>query len=460
MVNRVIFKGGTIATGGNQIKGDLLIEGEKVAAIGKDLPSSNGCKTMDVSGALILPGGVDIHTHLDTPLAGTVTTDDYETGSRAAAYGGTTTIVDFALHSKGKSLHDGVNRWKECAAGKSIIDYGLHTAVVELNDQQIIEMSELMEEGITSFKLFTVYRGVLMIDDGTMFKLLQLAKKMNALVMVHAESGDLIDALVAETLAEGKTAPRYHALTRPVEAEEESINRCIFLASMAGAPLYVVHVSTETGLRTIQEAQLAGKKVYAETCPHYLYLGHEVYEKDGFEAAKYVCSPPIRDRRHGESLWRGLANGTVQVLASDHCAFTSEQKRLGEDDFTKIPNGVPSLEARFLLGYQGVIDGKISLSRVIDAVATAPAKFAGLFPRKGTLLPGSDADLVVLDTGSNTLLSIENLHERNDYTPYEGININGRIQHTMVRGKFVIEDKKQSVDKGYGQFLKRGTFVA
>ena len=452
-----ILKGGTLVTGEGSFAADILLEEGKIAAVGTNL-SAPGAEAIDVSGALLFPGGVDIHTHLDAPLAGTVTTDDFETGSIAAAFGGTTTLVDYALHSKGQSLKSAVNDWKARAEGKAVIDYGLHVSVVELNESIIKEIPELISEGVTSFKVFTVYRGALMIDDASFFKLLRLTKKYKGLVMVHAETGDVIDAFVEEALAAGNTAPKYHALTRPVETEEDSIAHCIELAKIARAPLFIVHVSTENGLKKVMKAQSMGLEIYAETCPHYLYLGHEVYEQPGFEGAKYVCSPPIRDRYHSKFLWDGLRNGTIQVLASDHCPFTFKQKHLGEENFTKIPNGVPSLEARFILGYHGATEGKLSLPQFVNAVSAAPAKFAGIYPQKGSLMPGSDADIVVLDPAGQTLLSIDNMHERNDYTPYEGMRVNGKISSVLVRGEFVIQEGKMVAAKGFGKYLKRGTY--
>lgn len=460
MVKQVLLKGGTVVTGEGRFLADVLVEGGKISTVGIGLSGGPGAQVFDVSGALVFPGGVDIHTHLDAPLMGTRTADDFETGSIAAAFGGTTTLVDFALHTIGKSLKSTVEVWKEKAAGKSIVDYGFHVSVVELTEKIMEEIPELIAEGVTSFKCFTAYRGTLMIDDGTLFRLLRLAKSANGLVMVHAESGDVIDVLVFEALSSGKTEPLYHAITRPVETEEEAIARCVALSAMAEAPLYVVHVSTSGGLRKIQEAQAAGLPIYAETCPHYLYLSSDLYEKPDFEGAKYVCSPPIRDnKQHGEALWVGLRNGAIQVLASDHCPFTFKQKQAGQGNFTKIPNGVPSLEARFILGYHAAHEGKMSLSRFVDVVATGPARLAGLFPRKGALIPGSDADIVVLDPAGHTLLSRNTLHERNDYTPYEGMTVNGSIQTVMVRGEFVVKDGKVVAQKGYGQFLKRGPFA-
>lgn len=456
MPGKKLLKGGTVVTVDGEFSADVLVEEGKIAAIGRDLGSS-GASVLDVSGALVFPGGVDIHTHLDAPLAGTVTADDFESGSIAAAFGGTTTLVDFALHSRGRSLRSTVDEWKERAAGKSVVDYGFHASVVELNEEIVNEIPDLIAEGVTSFKCFTAYRGALMVDDGTFFRLLRLANSAGGLVMVHAESGDVIDALISEALASGNVEPRYHALTRPPETEEEAVGRCVALAAMADAPLYVVHVSTEGGLRKIQEGQARGIPVYAETCPHYLYLASEVYEQPDFQGAKYVCSPPIRDAHHSEYLWKGLRNGSIQVLASDHCPFNFTQKQLGRGNFAKIPNGVPSLEARFILGYHGAREGRMTLSRFVDVVATGPAKLAGLFPRKGSLMPGSDADLVILDPAGQTLLSATTLHERVDYTPYEGMKVNGSIRHVMVRGEFVVEEGKLTVEKGYGRFLKRGS---
>jgi dihydropyrimidinase len=456
---RTLLRGGTVVTVEGEFAVDVLVEDGKVAAIGRELGTSRGTKVLDVSGALVFPGGVDVHTHLDAPLVGTVTADNFESGSIAAAFGGTTTIVDFALHRAGRSLRATVDEWKERAKGQTVIDYGFHASIVELNEAIMNEIPELIAEGVTSFKCFTAYRGALMVDDGTLFRLLRVVKSANGLVMVHAESGDVIDALISQALSSGQTEPRYHAATRPPETEEEAVARCIALAAMAESPLYVVHVSTAGGVNKIREGQSTGWPLYAETCPHYLYLSEEVYERPGFEGAKYVCSPPIREKRHSEHLWNGLRNGSIQVLASDHCPFNFTQKKMGQASFAKIPNGVPSLEARFILGYHGASEGKISLSRFVNVVSTAPAKLSGLYPRKGTLMPGADADLVVVDPAGQTVLSTKTLHERVDYTPYEGMTVNGSIRYVMVRGEFVIEDRKLAAGKGYGQFLKRGPCI-
>jgi dihydropyrimidinase len=457
MSNKKVIANGTVVTSEGQFLADILIEDGKIINIGEGLSTADA-QVIDVSEAFVFPGGVDIHTHLAAPLAGTVTCDDFESGTKAAAFGGTTTLVDYALHSKGRLLKETVNDWMGFADGECYVDYGFHVSIVDLNEKTAKEIPDLIKEGITSFKVFTTYRGALMVEDGVFFNLLRLTKDLNGLVMVHAESGDVIDALVADALASGKTGPLYHALTRPVETEVESISRCIAFAELAGAPLFVVHVSTIGGLKKIQEAQAAGLPIYAETCPHYLYLDEKLYHEPGFESAKYVCSPPIRASYHGDYLWKGLENGSIQVLASDHCPFTYEQKHLGEGNFSKIPNGMPSLEARFMLGYQGVCDGKMSLSRFADVVATQPAKFAGLYPRKGTLLPGSDADLVVLDPSGETSISSKTLHEKSGYTPFEGFKLRGSIKKVMVRGEFVVDEGNLVAGKGYGEFLKRGTF--
>lgn len=459
MSGKKIFKGGVIVTSMGEFQGDILIDDGKIVAIAKEIRADGDAEVFDLTGLELYPGGVDVHTHLDAPLAGTVTIDDFESGSIAAAFGGTTTLVDFALHSKGRSLLDTVNDWREKAEGKSFVDYGLHVSVCEMNENIIKEIKQLISEGVTSFKCFTTYRGVLMIDDGDLFRLLKLMKSTNGLVMVHAESGDIIDALVEQALAANNISPYYHAATRPSETEEEAINRCITLATLADAPLYIVHVSTKKGLKKIQEAQNNGLTVFAETCPHYLYLTSKVYKKEGFEAAKYVCSPPIREQEDSQYLWEGLRNGSIQVLASDHCPFSFEQKKLGESSFTKIPNGVPSLEARFILGYQGVCEGKLSKSRFVDVVSTAPAKLAGLYPRKGTILPGSDADMVILDPSAQSTIEAEKLHERSGYTPYEGIKVNGRIVSVVLRGEFVVKDGQLTGNRNYGKFLKRNTLT-
>jgi dihydropyrimidinase len=457
---RTLIKNGTIVTAVDQYTGDVLIEDEKIAVIGTalDIPAANVDKVIDAAGRYVLPGGIDVHTHMDMPFGGATSADDFETGTRAAAFGGTTTIVDFAIQYRGQTLHTAWETWAGKAEGKAVIDYGFHMIITELNDQVEGEMDALVGQGITSFKLFMAYPGVFMLDDGSIFKALLRTAKNGATICMHAENGGVIDVLVQRALAEGKTAPKYHALTRPARAEAEATHRAIALAEIADVPIYIVHLSAAEALEMVTEARDRGLPAYAETCPQYLFLSYDNYEEPDFGGSKYVMSPPLRDRAKQDQLWRGLAFNDLQCISTDHCPFCMKEKRLGENDFSRIPNGAPGVETRMSLIYDGgVRPGRISLNRFVELTSTSPAKIFGLFPRKGTIAPGSDADIVVFDPNRTITLAARTLHMNCDYNPYEGRQVTGATDTVLSRGKLVIENGAFVGRKGAGSFLKRAT---
>src|SRR5437588_5041976 len=458
MVLRTLIKNGTIVTAVDQYKGDLLLEGEKIALVGTSL-GREADKTIDASGKYVLPGGIDVHTHLDMPFGGTTSADDFESGTTAAAFGGTTSIVDFAIQYKGQTLHHAWETWAKKAESKAVIDYGFHMIMTDLNDQTEQEMDALVRQGITSFKLFMAYPGVFMLDDASIFKALLRTGKNGGTICMHAENGGVIDVLVQRALAEGKTAPKYHALTRPARAEAEATHRAIALSEIADVPIYIVHLSAAEALEMVTEARDRGLPAYAETCPQYLFLSYDNYEEPGFDGAKYVMSPPLRPKDAQDRLWRGLAGNDLQAISTDHCPFCmKEQKVLGEGDFSKIPNGAPGIETRMSLVYDGgVRTGRISLNRFVELTSTSPAKIFGLFPKKGTIAPGSDADIVIFDPEKNTRLGVKTLHMRVDYNPYEGREVTGVTDTVISRGKVVIDDGKFVGKAGAGSFLKRST---
>src|SRR5689334_10713150 len=413
----LLIKNGTIVTATDQYHGDVFVDGEKISAIGTAL-SMNADKTIDASGKYLFPGGIDVHTHLDMPFGGTTSADDFETGTIAAAHGGTTTIVDFAIQYRGQTLHHAWETWAKKAEGKAAIDYGFHMIITELTDQVEQEMDALVKGGVTSFKLFMAYPGVFMLDDASIFKAMLRTGQNGGTICMHAENGGVIDVLVKRALAEGKTAPKYHALTRPARAEAEATHRAIALAEIAGVPIYIVHLSAAEALEMVTEARDRGLQAYAETCPQYLFLSYDNYEEPGFDGAKYVMSPPLRGRETQDRLWRGLAFNDLQAIATDHCPFCmKEQKTLGHGDFSKIPNGAPGIETRMSLVYDGgVRTGRISLNRFVELTSTSPARIFGLFPRKGTIAPGSDADIVIFNPNRTMVLSARTHHMKVDYS--------------------------------------------
>jgi dihydropyrimidinase len=446
---------------------DVLVDGERIVALlspgdtslGSDLAASAD-QVIDATGKYVVPGGVDGHTHMELPFGGTFASDTFETGTRAAAHGGTTTIVDFAVQRAGERVQDGLAAWHAKADGRCAIDYGFHQIVGGVDDESLKAMDELVAEGITSFKLFMAYPGVFYSDDGQILRAMQAAARNGSLVMMHAENGMAIDVLVAQALARGETAPRYHSLTRPWETEEEATHRAIMLAHLTGAPLYVVHMSAKQAVTTLAAARAEGWNVFGETCPQYLYLSLEEHlSAPGFEGAKYVCSTPVRSREEGhqEELWRHLRTGALSVVSTDHCPFCfKEQKELGVGDFSKIPNGIGTVEHRMDLIYQGVVEGRISLSRWVELCCTAPARMFGLHPRKGEILPGADADLVVYDPAARTRISVDTHHMNMDHSAYEGIEVQGGVETVVSRGRVIVDHGEYLGNPGHGRYLRRG----
>src|SRR5262245_42365067 len=454
----LLIKNGSVVTASDRFSGDIYVEGERVTTIGSSL-TMNADRVIDARGKLVFPGGIDVHTHLDMPFGGATSADDFETGTIAAAFGGTTSIVDFAIQYKGQTLHHAWETWMKKAEGKAAIDYGFHMIMTDLNDQTEQEMDALVRQGVTSFKLFMAYRGIFMLDDGSIFKALLRTGQNGGTICMHAENGDVIDVLVQRALKAGHTAPKYHALTRPARAEAEATHRAIALAEMAEVPIYIVHLSAAEALQMVTEARDRGLPAYAETCPQYLFLSYDNYEEPGFNGAKYVMSPPLRDQAKQKELWRGLAFDDLQCISTDHCPFCmKEQKELGRNDFSKIPNGAPGIETRMSLVYDGgVRAGRISLNRFVELTSTSPAKIFGLFPRKGTIAPGSDGDLVVFDPNRTITLSSKTLHMKVDYNPYEGRQVTGAADTVLSRGRVVIENGTFVGRPGSGSFLKRST---
>lgn len=455
-----IIRGGTVVTATDTYAADVLIEGELVSTIGSHIPDGVHA-IVDAQGAYVFPGGIDPHTHLDMPFGGTVTADDFETGTRAAALGGTTTIVDFALHTRGDSLHNALATWHAKAAGKACIDYGFHLTIADGRDETMAEIPRIIEEqGVNSFKVFMAYKHVLQVDDETIFKTLQTCAKAGGLVQVHAENGDVIEVTTRQALAAGKTEPKWHALTRPVECEGEATNRAIRLAEIAKAPLYVVHVSSAMAADSIGEGRKRGLPIYGETCPQYLVCDFSDYERPDFEGAKYVLSPPIRDKWNQSVLLNKLKNMELHSFGSDHCSFNlCGQKELGKNDFSKIPNGAPTIEDRLSILYEvGVNQGVLGLNNFVALGCTNPAKFFGLFPRKGTIAVGSDADIVVWDPTLKRTISAKTHHMNVDNNVFEGMSIKGSPRYVFSRGRMVADRGKFTGAKGYGKFQRAAKF--
>jgi dihydropyrimidinase len=451
-----VISNGTVITATDTYASDIGISNGRIAAMAQALPTENAGKVIDAAARFVMPGGVDVHTHLDMPFGGTTSADDFESGTVAAAYGGTTTLIDFAIQYRGQSLRHAFETWMKKAERKAAIDYAFHCIITDLGDAQLDEMGELINEGVSSFKLFMAYPGVFMVDDATIFRAMSQAAKFGGLICMHAENGNVIDVIVRRALAEGKRAPKYHALTRPTTAEGEATGRAIALSEIAGAPVYIVHLSCHEALEKVREARDRGLPAYAETCPQYLYLSLEQMEAPGFEGAKYVFTPPLREKWHQEKLWQGLARDTLQAVSTDHCPFCLKEKELGKDDFTKIPNGGPGIEHRLSLVYTGgVHGGRFSPNRFVQLVSTAPAKLFGLFPRKGTIAVGSDADLVVFDPNEEQVISVKTHHMRVDYSMFEGTRIKGVPRTVLSRGRPVIEEGKFVGRAGSGEFVRR-----
>jgi dihydropyrimidinase len=450
-----LIKNGTVVTATGISKADVAVEGGKIALIGADLKAA-GARIIDASECYVIPGGVDVHTHLDTPGFDTVTADDFESGTRAAACGGTTTIVDFCQQAHGQSLADALRVWHEKAAGKASIDYGFHIIVRDMNDAVEAELARLPDEGITSFKLFMAYKGMLGVDDLVLIRALEQARKAGALVMVHAENGDAAYFLQRKYVAEGKTAPKYHAPTRPPRVEAEATARAIALAELVGTSIYIVHLTCRESLEEVVRGRSRGVDVLAETCTHYLYVTKEDLDRDGFEGAKYVFTPPARTREDHEILWHALAHRTLELVSSDHASWNyAGDKELGRDDFIKIPNGAPGIEERLTMVYQGVDQGRLRLPQFVDLTATRPAQIFGLFPRKGTIAVGSDADLVIWDPRRERTIRQAELHHAVDYTLYEGMAVRGAPRTVLRRGDLLVKDETFVGRPGTGEFLRR-----
>ncbi len=453
---KTLIKNGRIVTAVDDYRADILIEDEQISVIGKTL-SMEADKIIDASNKLVIPGGIDPHTHMELPFGGTSSSDDFFTGTRAAAFGGTTTIIDFAVQNKGESMLLGADKWHEKAQGKAVIDYGFHLITTDFEDQNKPEMFKLMDEGITSFKLFMAYPGVFLSDDATIYRAMSAAGERGGLVCMHAENGIVINEIIKKFLAEGRTAPKYHALTRPTIAEAEGVHRAIALAEMAETPVYIVHLSCTDALNQVRAARDRGIPAFAETCPQYLFLSIDDYG-EGWDGAKYVMTPPLREKHNHDELWKGLKMDDLQIIATDHCPFCmKDQKELGRDDFSKIPNGAPGVEYRMELIYNGgVVENRISLNRFVELTSTAAAKMFGMFPKKGTIAVGSDADIVIFDTEKEHTFGVANEHMNVDYSAYEGKKIKGKVETVLSRGRVVIENGECLVEKGSGEFIKRG----
>ena len=454
----VLIKNGHIFTAVDNYVADILVDDGKIRTIGIDL-TADAEKTIDAAGKYVIPGGIDPHTHLDFPFGGTVSSDDFSTGTIAAAVGGTTSIVDFVVQQRGQALAEALEVWHQKAEGQAAIDYGFHMIVQDLPDSRLPEMDEMVRQGVTSFKMFMAYRGAVMVDDDTIFKAMVRAADNGALICLHAEHGHMIDVLVQQALAQGNTAPRFHASTRPPVTEAEATHRAIRMAEIAGAPVYFVHLSCTEALEQVQAARSRQNYVYAETCPHYLILDNSMYDQEGFEGAKYVLTPPLRDKAHQEELWKGLRRNDLQVVSTDHCAFRfGDQKTLGLNDFSKIPNGGPGIENRLSLLYtHGVASGLMDLNRMVELFSTNPARLFGLFPRKGTIAVGSDADIVVFDPDAETVISAQTHHMNVDYNLYEGMRVKGVPEVVIVNGRVLVEDGEYTGIPAGGRFLKRST---
>jgi dihydropyrimidinase len=456
---KTVIRNGRIVTAVDDYNADILIDGEQIAMIARKI-DAEADRVIDAKGRLVIPGGIDPHTHMELPFGGTAASDTFETGTRAAAFGGTTTIIDFAVQYKGQALAEALDAWHKKADGKTSIDYGFHLICTDLPDERLPEMKRCVDEGVSSFKLFMAYPGVFLVDDATIYKAMMTAGEKGGLICMHAENGVVIDAIVKRAIAEGKTAPKYHALTRPTKAEAEGVHRAIALAEIAETPVYIVHLSCDDALQEVTRARDNGVPAYAETCPQYLFLDYSVYEKPGFEGAKYVMTPPIREKWNQDKLWRGLQMNDLQVVSTDHCPFCfKEQKELGKNDFSKIPNGGPGVEHRMSLVYNGgVASGRINVNRFVEITSTSAAKIFGLFPKKGTIAVGSDADIVIFDPNEEMTISAKTHHMNVDYSAYEGMKVKGVTKTVLSRGRVVIDEGKYTGKPGQGQFLKRGLF--
>lgn len=457
---RILITGGTIVTADGSYRGDVLVDGEVITQIGADLVAAGvtADETIDATGKYVIPGAIDVHTHMELPFGGTFAKDTFETGTRAAAFGGTTAIVDFAVQSKGQALRTGLDAWHAKAEGNAVTDYGFHMIMSDVNDDTLAEMDQLVAEGVPTFKLFTAYPGVFYSDDGAIFRAMQRTRGNGGMILMHAENGPAIDVVAGQLVAEGKTDPYYHGVARYPVFEAEATGRVIRLAEAAGVPVYIVHMSSMDALNELRAARDRGAMAFAETCPQYLFLslddlGH------GFEGAKFVCSPPLRPANpHWEELWAGLRKDDLQVVSTDHCPFDFHgQKEMGRGDFRKIPNGLPGVEDRVDLVHDGgVVGGRISRERWVEIISTAPAKLFGMFPRKGAIAIGSDADIVIYNPDRKRVISAATHHMDVDYSCYEGRTVQGASEVVMSRGTVVVRDGQFTGRKGHGRFIKRG----
>ncbi|MGI8636038.1 MAG: dihydropyrimidinase [Segetibacter sp.] len=449
-----LIKNGRIITATDDYVADIFIEDEKISAVGKNL-SLQADKTIDATDLLVFPGGIDPHVHLEMPFMGTFSSDSYETGTRAALFGGTTTVIDFILQKQGNSLRAAFNEWSGRATGNAVGDYSFHMAVTDFNDNTKAEIKEMIEEGISSFKTFMAYKGALMIDDRQMIGLMEEVKQQGGMVTVHATNGDVIDYLVQKHREEGKLSPLYHYLSQPEVTEAEASERFVDMSNFTECPGYIVHLTCEGALNAVRNATRRNQKFFVETCIQDLVLDASLYEKD-FDGAKWVMSPPLREKKDRATLWAGINQGLIQVVGTDHCPFKWEQKLMGKDDFSKIPNGHPAIEHRMELLYsEGVAKGKISLNKYVEVTSTNAAKIFGMFPQKGTIAVNSDADMVIFDPGSKHTISVNSHHMNTDYSAYEGWEVTGKVKTVLLRGKVAIDNNECIIDKGYGQFVKR-----
>nr|WP_154894805.1 dihydropyrimidinase [Paenibacillus xylanexedens] len=463
MSGRKLIQNGVLVTAADTFEADILIENGKITQIGMGMVADDRTEIVDASGCYVIPGGIDPHTHLDMPFGGTVTADDFATGTAAAAFGGTTTILDFCLTQKGKPLTESLKEWHAKAKGKAAIDYGFHLMIGEMNDQVLEELPQVIEEeGVSSFKVFMAYKNQFQADDGILYQTLQKAKEYGALVMVHAENGDVIDLLVRQALAEGRTEPIHHALTRPSILEGEATGRAARLAALADSQLYVVHVTCAEAVEQIARMRDMGYRIWGETCPQYLTLDQSIMDQPDFEGAKYVWSPPLREASHQEVLWNALKSGQLQTIGSDHCSFNFKgQKDLGKNDFSKIPNGGPVIEDRLSILYsEGVAKGRISLNQWVDLCSTRASKLFGMFPQKGTLAVGTDADIVIFDPSISREISASTHHMNVDYSAFEGMQVQGCPVTVLCRGQYVIKDRQFAGAAGSGQYVKRAKYDA
>jgi len=451
----ILIKNGHVVTASESYIADIYIEGEQIIAIGKNL-NYKPDKVIDATGKLVLPGGIDPHVHLDMPFMGTYSSDDYETGTRAALHGGTTMVIDFILQTQGDTLHNALKTWQQKSKGKAIGDYSYHMAVTDFNNDVAKEVVQMIEEqGIISFKTFMAYKGALMIDDGQMVQLMKVVKKHGGLVTVHATNGDMIDSLIAKNRAAGNLSPIYHYLSQPEVTEAEASARFADMLEYTDCPGYIVHMTCEGALNAVRKATQRNQKVFVETCIQYLMLDASLYEKD-FEGAKWVMSPPLREKKDQTALWSGINQGLIQVVGTDHCPFMWNQKLMGKDDFSKIPNGHPAIEHRMELLYsEGVHQGKISLTKYVELTSTNAAKIFGMYPRKGTIAIGSDADIVIFNPKKEHTISVETHHMNVDYSAYEGQKVTGKTETVILRGQIAIENEECKLKAGFGQFISR-----